>query len=533
MTTSPSVLVGNKIGNGHYGRVYKCKLEDNDEPLAIKRLFVLKTSHFSSSFSEMDITRKMNKHPSILGLKTVIFFSDNAIQWPDDDDEMGDFLRQDNIALIYPLAECDLLTYYDRMTEREEKITELRAIKIMSQMLLGLEYIHLNGYIHRDIKPLNILYMGNDVVKICDFGVSCKYHKSESKSTELGTVYFRAPELLFGNSRYGKAVDVWAMGCTCYFVLSNNYLPKPPKSFKKYKKYAQDRHKQLQDIIDRLPYEVYSDQINYLEEDRILDYTQKIEEEDFLDSIMFQSKQPTLLTEFLLDMIAFNPNDRSTPTQSLDHEYLNNLKNIIKLTRQDVKLVNETPVVCLASKTIRTAIKSTVLDLFINYRSETWYKDKAIFTSLCMYDALVPRIYKELRVQSEETWICYFKSCYYISVKYYCAEEAQDLRYDKFPLYDSKLQSMDNAKDFEQTILENTDYWIYDKSVYDILMGRRVPNLEDTFSLLLFILDREHNGLTAVAAFRKWNDKRKDYNSIAEKHDRWTECQQSDAQRLT
>jgi mitogen-activated protein kinase 15 len=523
MATLPSILVGAKIGHGHYGRVYQCKLNHSDEPLAIKRLLVLKTSNFSSSFGEMDITRKMNKHPSILGLKTVVFFSDNAIEWPDDDDEIVEELRQDSIALVYPLAECDLLTYYDRMSERNEEISEPWAIRIMTQMLLGLEYIHLNGYIHRDIKPLNILYMGKDIVKICDFGVSCKYHKSESKSTELGTVYFRAPELLFGNSRYDKAVDVWAMGCTCYFVISNKYLPKLSQALPKHQNYAHDRHSQLQDIIDGLPFEVYPNQLNFYDEARSLDYTQKMLEEDFLDSMLFVSKEPTLLTDFLFNMLAFNPIDRATSTQCLDQAYLSSFKTIIRLTREEVKLVNETPVVRLASKTIRAAIKSTVLDLFINYRSEPWYKDKAIFTALCMYDAVVPRIYQELRKESEATWICYFKSCFYIAVKYYCAEEAQDLRYDKFPLYDASLQSVDNAKEFEQTILENTDHWIYDISVYDIIMERRMPNIKDTFSLLLFVLDLEHNGLTSVAAFRKWNDGKQKYNGEAETHKLWLE----------
>lgn len=73
---------------------------------------------------------------------------------------------------------------------------------------------------HRDIKPENMLLSKNGVLKICDFGFARTLLKSESaKFTDyVSTRWYRSPELLVGDLSYGKAVDVWAIGCI-YFEL--------------------------------------------------------------------------------------------------------------------------------------------------------------------------------------------------------------------------------------------------------------------------------------------------------------------------
>lgn len=68
---------------------------------------------------------------------------------------------------------------------------------------------------HRDIKPENMLLSKNGVLKICDFGFARTLNKSDNhKFTDyVSTRWYRAPELLVGDSNYSKAVDVWAIGC--------------------------------------------------------------------------------------------------------------------------------------------------------------------------------------------------------------------------------------------------------------------------------------------------------------------------------
>lgn len=67
------------------------------------------------------------------------------------------------------------------------------------QTLRALNYIHTVGYMHRDIKPQNLLVdTTTHVLKICDFGSAKRYAKDEKNVSYVCSRYYRAPELIFG-----------------------------------------------------------------------------------------------------------------------------------------------------------------------------------------------------------------------------------------------------------------------------------------------------------------------------------------------
>jgi serine/threonine protein kinase len=94
----------------------------------------------------------------------------------------------------------------------------------MTQILQGLQYLHDQGVIHRDIKGANILTTKDGKVKLADFGVSTSTLAGADKEAQVvGTPYWMAPEII-QLSGATPASDIWSLGCTVIELLEG----KPP-----------------------------------------------------------------------------------------------------------------------------------------------------------------------------------------------------------------------------------------------------------------------------------------------------------------
>lgn len=103
-----------------------------------------------------------------------------------------------------------------------------RVVKIyLRQVVKGLEYLHANGVVHRDLKCANILVDGEGEVKLADFGCAVKYEGSLQQSNLLtslkGSILWMAPEVM-RQSGYGRKADIWSLGCCGVEMLTG----KPP-----------------------------------------------------------------------------------------------------------------------------------------------------------------------------------------------------------------------------------------------------------------------------------------------------------------
>ena len=95
-------------------------------------------------------------------------------------------------------------------------------------MLSALEYLHSKNIAHRDLKLENVLFKSMDQdnfnIKIIDFGFATKFDPKEGMNLVLGSPLFMAPELVRKQKGYSEKVDVWALGCITYLLISGENL---------------------------------------------------------------------------------------------------------------------------------------------------------------------------------------------------------------------------------------------------------------------------------------------------------------------
>jgi serine/threonine protein kinase len=105
-----------------------------------------------------------------------------------------------------------------------ENFTEDQACDIIVQIMMGLNYLHLQSITHRDMKPENILLVSKDInnfeIKISDLGFAQQFDKNDKGMTlVLGSPLYMAPELV-NRQPYNEKVDVWSLGVVTYQLLS-------------------------------------------------------------------------------------------------------------------------------------------------------------------------------------------------------------------------------------------------------------------------------------------------------------------------
>lgn len=120
------------------------------------------------------------------------------------------FRRKKRFFLVFEYLEHTVL---EQLEARVGGLGFATARKYGFQVLRALDFMHSHDVIHRDIKPENVLVSRLGIIKLCDFGFARPYAENETFTDYVATRWYRSPELLVGDPRYGKEVDIWAVGC--------------------------------------------------------------------------------------------------------------------------------------------------------------------------------------------------------------------------------------------------------------------------------------------------------------------------------
>ena len=124
---------------------------------------------------------------------------------------LHDIIHDKNrIYAVLEYADTDLFNFIHSI---DGKINVKMIKKLIFQILKGVEELHENNVLHRDIKTQNILIKDYRVVKLADFGLAREEGVPSNYTDEVATLWYRPLDVLMGNTKYSKSIDIWSVGC--------------------------------------------------------------------------------------------------------------------------------------------------------------------------------------------------------------------------------------------------------------------------------------------------------------------------------
>lgn len=200
----PGYQIQSKLGAGAMATVYKAKQLSLDRIVAIK---VLPQKHSKDPdfiqrfYDEGKAAAKLN-HPNIVGAYDV--------------GKAGDYH-------YFVMEFVDGRTVYDDISAKGA-YGEEDALLIGTQVAKALSHAHEQGFIHRDVKPKNIMITADGTVKLADMGLARAVSDREAAEAEAGkaygTPYYISPEQIRGEIEIDFRADIYALGATMYHMVT-------------------------------------------------------------------------------------------------------------------------------------------------------------------------------------------------------------------------------------------------------------------------------------------------------------------------
>lgn len=193
--------VGTTLGTGTFGRVRQVRYKHSKSKTAfalkmLKKTEIINLNQVDHIKSERMILSQID-HPYIVKMYACF----------------------QNTRCVYMLLEYLPGGELFSRLRREGRFSEDVALFYISEILLAIRYLHMNGIVYRDLKPENLLFDNKGNIKLADFGFAKVIHKNKTY-TMCGTPEYLSPELIRGQKTgYSKSIDWWALGVLIYEML--------------------------------------------------------------------------------------------------------------------------------------------------------------------------------------------------------------------------------------------------------------------------------------------------------------------------
>ncbi|CAK0784276.1 hypothetical protein CVIRNUC_007480 [Coccomyxa viridis] len=300
-----SYRITGQIGSGTFGEVQQAVHCVTGKTVALKQVYLKQPVRGPAGLSNpaQNVQREIAalralKHPNVVTLLDVI-------------------PRGDSHVLVMELCSTDLAAALEHAKWRWDRPL-IRAL--LQQLLQGIAACHQAGYLHRDLKPANLLLTAEGALKVGDLGLARPHDapaggRAAAYTCTVATRWYRAPELLLGSRRYGPAADMWAVGCIFAEMLGMCPLFPGESDF--------DQLGRVVEILGSI---------------RLPDWPEAEHMPDFR-KLCFMETPATDLKELYPDasaqevdllthLIQWNPGDRLTAEQALQHEYLSAVSQV-------------------------------------------------------------------------------------------------------------------------------------------------------------------------------------------------------------
>ncbi|XP_011736723.2 myosin-IIIa isoform X1 [Macaca nemestrina] len=193
------------IGKGTYGKVFKVLNKKNGQKAAVK---ILDPVHDIDEEieAEYNILKALSDHRNVVRFYGIYFKKDKV--------------NGDKLWLVLELCNGGSVTDLVKgFLKRGERMSEPLIAYILHEALMGLQHLHNNKTIHRDVKGNNILLTTEGGVKLVDFGVSAQLTSTRHRrNTSVGTPFWMAPEVIACEQQldttYDARCDTWSLGIT-------------------------------------------------------------------------------------------------------------------------------------------------------------------------------------------------------------------------------------------------------------------------------------------------------------------------------